>query len=233
MQFQKKCPYLTLGSLSSLVFWVGPALGQIPDGYYDSVDATNATTLRQTLHEVIDDHTRFPYTIGSPNTWDILEGADQDPSNSNNIIDLYRNTSIAKQGGGKRFLQPRTYLAQILRFPERQRSELSLHRLPCSVFLCNSSLQLFPAETSRFGPVVLTVRRNRRRQTMVKEVAPVSSLATPTGPPDPIAIQPALGKPGADGGGDVARALFYLDVRYEGGTHGSTSVAETRSDLDE
>ena len=27
-------------------------------------------------------------------------------------------------------------------------------------------------------------------------------------------------------GGDVARALFYMDVRYEGGTHGVTGVAE-------
>lgn len=27
-----------------------------PDGYYDAVDATNSTTLRATLHAVIDDH---------------------------------------------------------------------------------------------------------------------------------------------------------------------------------
>lgn len=26
--------------------------------------------------------------------------------------------------------------------------------------------------------------------------------------------------------GDVARALFYLDIRYEGGTHGDTGVSE-------
>ena len=49
-----------------------------PPGYYDSVNATDATTLRTTLHEVIDDHTRIRYTIGSPNTWDVLELADED-----------------------------------------------------------------------------------------------------------------------------------------------------------
>ncbi len=31
-----------------------------PPDYYDSVDATDAATLRTTLHAVIDDHLRFP-----------------------------------------------------------------------------------------------------------------------------------------------------------------------------
>jgi len=56
-------------------------LGDPPDGYYNSVDATNSTTLRLTLHAVIDDHTRFPYTSGGTDTWDILNLADEDPNN--------------------------------------------------------------------------------------------------------------------------------------------------------
>ena len=36
-----------------------------PDGYYATVDVTYPTTLRATLHAVIDDHARYPYT--SPN----------------------------------------------------------------------------------------------------------------------------------------------------------------------
>ena len=51
-----------LGGLGSVL--TAPA--DPPDGYYDSVETTDAATLRATLHEVIDDHTRFPYT--SPNT---------------------------------------------------------------------------------------------------------------------------------------------------------------------
>ena len=39
-----------------------------PPGYYDSIDATNSTTLRTTLHAAIDDHLRFPYTSGSTDT---------------------------------------------------------------------------------------------------------------------------------------------------------------------
>ncbi len=49
-----------------------------PGGYYDSVDDADADTLRATLHEVIDDHSRFPYTSSNTDTWDILELADED-----------------------------------------------------------------------------------------------------------------------------------------------------------
>jgi hypothetical protein len=38
----------------------GLTLFAVPPGYYDSVDLTNSTTLRMTLHDVIDDHTRHP-----------------------------------------------------------------------------------------------------------------------------------------------------------------------------
>jgi multicomponent K+:H+ antiporter subunit F len=48
-----------------------------PPGYYDSVDASTPALLRSTLHAVIDDHTRFPYTASSTDTWDILNLADQ------------------------------------------------------------------------------------------------------------------------------------------------------------
>ncbi|MGK0303673.1 MAG: hypothetical protein ACI89X_004571, partial [Planctomycetota bacterium] len=68
--------------------------------YYNTVNATSATTLRSTLHAVIDDHMRFPYTSGGTDTWDILEDADEDPSNSSRILDVYRNASFNKVGGG-------------------------------------------------------------------------------------------------------------------------------------
>ena len=224
MQFQKKCPYLTLGSLSSLVFWVGPALGQIPDGYYDSVDATNATTLRQTLHEVIDDHTRFPYTIGSPNTWDILEGADQDPSNSNNIIDLYRNTSIAKQGGGNDFYNREHTWPKSYGFPNdnvRNYPYTDCHAL----FLCNSSYNF-----SRGNKPFRSCSSNCQEKPSEANngqgggtgVFPGNSNWTTGSNSDTTGTWETW----SGRRGDVARALFYLDVRYEGGTHGSTSVAE-------
>ncbi len=76
------------------------ALADPPPGYYGSVDATNSAALRATLHAIIDDHTRFPYTSSNTDTWDILELADQDPNNASRIIDVYKNASILKFGGG-------------------------------------------------------------------------------------------------------------------------------------
>lgn len=69
-------------------------------GYYDSVDASSPEALRATLHEVIDDHQRYPYTSSTTDTWDILELAEQDPNDPRRIIDVYRNASYVKIGGG-------------------------------------------------------------------------------------------------------------------------------------
>ena len=89
-----------VGQALALAFAASSALASPPDGFYDSVDTTDAATLRTTLHELIDDHTRFPYTSGATDTWNILNLADEDPNNSSNILDVYRNRSILKFGGG-------------------------------------------------------------------------------------------------------------------------------------
>jgi hypothetical protein len=67
-------------------------LAVVPAGYYNSVDTINGQALHSTLHEIIDDHQRFPYTSTATDTWDILETADQDPDNANNVIDIYKKT---------------------------------------------------------------------------------------------------------------------------------------------
>ena len=92
------CLYLLAPVLAAAL-----AHAQVPPGYYDTVDTTDGATLRLTLHEVIDDHTRYPYTSGATDTWDILESAMEDPNNTGNILDVYQNDSHPKQGGGNSF----------------------------------------------------------------------------------------------------------------------------------
>ena len=94
-------PHVKIALGLVLLTW-SSALADPPPGYYDSVDATNSTTLRATLHAVIDDHTRYPYTDDSTDTWDILNLADEDPNDSGNILDVYRNASYPKISGGDR-----------------------------------------------------------------------------------------------------------------------------------
>ena len=81
----------------------GFAVAQAPDGYYDTVDASDSERLRATLHEVIDDHQRYPYTSFETDTWDILEDAQRDPQDPQRIITLYRNSSEPWRGGGCRW----------------------------------------------------------------------------------------------------------------------------------
>ncbi|HEX7878407.1 MAG TPA: endonuclease, partial [Candidatus Eisenbacteria bacterium] len=71
-----------------------------PPNYYNSVNADTPALLRSTLHNVIKDHTRYPYTSSGTDTWTILEIADQNPANSGQSIDLYRNRALTKFGGG-------------------------------------------------------------------------------------------------------------------------------------
>ena len=180
---------------------------QAPVGYYASVDASTPTTLRATLHAVIDDHTVIPYTAGGTDTWDVLELADQNPNNSSQILDLYRNATFGKQGGGNSFYNREHTWPNSYGFPTTGDTPYSdCHHL----FLCDIGYN--------------SDRGNRPF---------ANGLASWT-------ERPTLANAGQGGGsgtfpgnsnwfasngwqvwgarkGDVARAMFYMDVRYEGG----------------
>jgi endonuclease I len=66
------------------------------DGYYAHVNASSPEQLRCSLHRTIRGHTAYPYSGSGTSTWTILEIADEDPANPDRILDLYRNHSYAK-----------------------------------------------------------------------------------------------------------------------------------------
>ena len=57
----RKQAFPIASSITLLVCLPLIALADSPPGYYNSVDTTDSTTLRTTLHEVIDDHERIRY----------------------------------------------------------------------------------------------------------------------------------------------------------------------------
>ncbi|MBZ0090369.1 MAG: endonuclease, partial [Thermoanaerobaculia bacterium] len=191
----------------------GAGLADPPPGYYDPVDASSAATLRATLHPVLHGHTRFPYSASTTDTWDILELADQDPGNSANILDVYRNASIEKFGGGagpynREHTWPNSYGFPDdgpTNYPYTDTHALFLSNVDYNgargnapFGACDGSciewetaggtLGLFPGTSNWSGGGVWETWIGRR--------------------------------------GDVARAQFYLDVRYAGGTHPITGAAE-------
>ncbi len=72
---------------------------QIPAGYYDDAIGLQGEELKQSLHEIINDHEIFSYNDLRDF---ILRETDEDPNNSNNVILLYTGRSQAKSsfGGG-------------------------------------------------------------------------------------------------------------------------------------
>lgn len=70
--------------------------GGTPLVYYAQVNASSAEQLRCSLHETINGHTAYPYSASTTDTWDILEIADEDPNNAGRILDVYKNRSFTK-----------------------------------------------------------------------------------------------------------------------------------------
>ena len=67
---------------------------QIPYGYYNGMDTLVGNLLKTALHNIINEHTEFPYTSSSTDVWDILKQTDKDPNDSTKVILFYTGWSV-------------------------------------------------------------------------------------------------------------------------------------------
>ncbi|MHB8077664.1 MAG: endonuclease [Candidatus Krumholzibacteriia bacterium] len=189
-----------------------------PTGYYDTVVTSTPLLLRTTLHEVIDDNLKIPYTSSSTDTWNVLELADQDPNNSANILDIYRNRSYLKFGGGtgpynREHSWPNSY-----GFPDDGATNYpytDCHHLFLTDVGYNSDRGNKPYGACAPGSTERVTDYN-------------DGMGGGSGvfPGNSNWFNATLWQTWNGRQGDVARAMFYMDVRYEGGTHSITGAAE-------
>lgn len=177
-----------------------------PAGYYAAAAGLTGPALKAVLHDIIDDHQRFSYDA----CWGILELADEDPDTTTNIRDIYKNAQYLKTdrvSWNREHLWPKSY-----GFPNDGSTNYpytDCHHLRASDASYNSSRGNKPFDWCLTGCTERPV-----------DGFPLTSNWT-SGTGSTGTWEMWLHRRG-----DVARALFYMDVRYEGGTHGVTGAAE-------
>ncbi|MBN2280927.1 MAG: endonuclease [Candidatus Marinimicrobia bacterium] len=73
----------------------GNATTEASSGYYSGIPAgASGDALKAALHNLIKGHTEYTYD----QAWDILKESDKDPSNPNNVIQIYTGNSVANTG---------------------------------------------------------------------------------------------------------------------------------------
>ena len=167
---------------------------QIPDGYYNSAENKSDQALRSALHNIIDDHNEFPYTSGSTDTWDILQESDVDPLNSNNVILIYTRESVngpQEYNGGGGWNREHVWAKSRGDFGTVTGEGTDVHNLRASNIQVNTTRLNYSFDDCTSSSCVQTYGNSYSSSALVFE-------------------------PRDEDKGDVARIIFYMDLRYEG-----------------
>ena len=205
-------------------------------GYYGRVNTSSPGQLRCSLHETIRGHVAYPYSGGGTNTWTILEIADEDPNDDGKILDVYRNRSYTKgqdragSGGSNKYNREHTW-PNSLGFPSNSQDGLpnapytDTHMLYLSDEGYNSNRGNMPFANCGAGCAERPTEANNGR-----------GGGTGVYPGNSNWVQGSNGNTGSfevwgARKGDMARAVMYMAIRYEGGQHPTTGQREPDLEL--
>lgn len=188
-------PALLAALLASL-----PLAAEPPPDYYAATAGQSGEALRTVLHQIIRNHTIIPYSSGSlTDTSDALRLLDADPVIPGNVVLVYARRSQsgttfgASSGWNREHLWPNSYGLDDV---EPAYSDLhNLRAADIDVNAARANLWFDASDPSEGG----------YRQPAHAEAAQTSMDVNSWEPPPEVR-------------GDIARALFYMDVRYEGDT---------------
>ncbi len=202
--------------------------------YYSSVNASSPEQLRCSLHLLIRGHTAYPYSGSGTSVWTILETAQAAPGNPGKILDVYKNrlynavSDRAGTGSGITYNREHTW-PNSLGFPSTTGS-LGLPNAPYT-----DTHMLYLSDT----------QWNADRSNSPYGNCPVAASCGER------ATEANFGFGGGSGvypgnsnwvnnntfetwnhrKGDVARAVMYMAIRYEGGTDPTSGQTEPNLEL--
>ncbi|HED11997.1 MAG TPA: T9SS type A sorting domain-containing protein [Caldithrix abyssi] len=177
-----------------LLLTFGPAVSQVPAGYYDPASGKTGAELKTALHNIINDHTRYPYTSSSTDVWDILMDTDEDTTNPNNVILIYTGRS-----------QDKSLNASIGNDPDywnREHVWAKSHGFP------NESDTAY-TDVHHLRPCDASVNSSRSNKDF-------DNGGDPQGEAPDTYTDSDSWEPRDAVKGDVARMMFYMATRYEG-----------------
>ena len=155
--------------------------------YYAPAAGKTGSALKTALHDIIDDQTRLTYD----QVWTALKDTDQDPNNSNNVIEIYSGRSIAKSdngGGVDQWNREHVWAKSHGDFGTTTGPGTDVHHL---------------------RPEDVTVNSARGNLDFDNGGSAVAQCTGCTVDADSFAPRAAVR-------GDVARMIFYMAVRYSG-----------------
>ena len=176
--------------LPSLIVLFQFAGAQIPPGYYDAASGLTGTELKGALHDIIDNHDEPSYDDLRDF---ILKASDEDPENPNNVILLYSGISRPKSmfgGNSGDWNREHVWAKSHGNFGNNP---------PCGT------------DAHHIRPSDVQVNSLRGNLDFDMGGSPVS------GAPGCFKDGDSF-EPRDEVKGDVARMIFYMDVRYEGGS---------------
>ena len=156
--------------------------------YYAPAIGKTGTALRTSLHGIIDGNTTLSYD----QVWTALKDTDQDPSNAANVIELYTGRSISKSsngGGSGQWNREHVWAQSRGGFSTSAGPGTDLHHL---------------------RPEDVTVNSTRGNTDFDFGGSAVSGCSDCFSDGDSFEPRDTVK-------GDVARMLFYMAIRYEGG----------------
>jgi len=202
--------------------------------YYNRVNTSSAEQLRCSLNTTIRDHTVYPYSAGTTDTWDILEIADEDPNNSGKILDVYRNRSYIKvssragTGSGLTYNREHTW-PNSLGFG----TDTGNLGLPHAPYTDTHMLYLSDTQynSDRGNDPYANCSMASGCGERATEVNNGSGGGSGVYPGNSNWTNGSSFETWSKRKGDVARAVMYMAIRYEGGTHGVTGQNEPDLEL--